>query len=138
MPLRVSGRVEIPDAEIELNAIRSAGPGGQNVNKLATAVHLRFDIRASSLPEFHKERLLALRDNRITREGVVVIKASEYRNLEKNREAALARLLELITRATRVQKARKPTKPTRSAKRKRMDQKTRRGRIKALRGKVTD
>jgi ribosome-associated protein len=138
MPLFVSNRVEIPDAEIEINAIRSPGPGGQNVNKLATAVHLRFDIRASSLPEFHKQRLLALSDGRITRDGVIVIKASEYRTLEKNREAALARLRELLVRATRVQKARKPTKPTLGSKKKRLEQKTRRGRIKAMRGRVTE
>jgi ribosome-associated protein len=138
MPLFVSNRVEIPDAEIEINAIRSPGPGGQNVNKLATAVHLRFDIRASSLPEFHKQRLLALSDGRITRDGVIVIKASEYRTLEKNREAALARLRELLVRATLVQKARKPTKPTLGSKKKRLEQKTRRGRIKAMRGRVTE
>ena len=138
MPLRISNAVEIPDADIAINPIRSPGPGGQNVNKLATAVHLRFDIRASSLPDFHKERLLAWNDNRITREGVVVIKANEYRTQEKNREAALSRLRELIVRATRVQKARKATKPTRAAKRKRLDEKTRRGRIKALRGRVDD
>jgi ribosome-associated protein len=101
-------------------------------------VHLRFDIRASSLPEFHKQRLLALSDGRITRDGVIVIKASEYRTLEKNREAALARLRELLVRATRVQKARKPTKPTLGSKKKRLEQKTRRGRIKAMRGRVTE
>jgi ribosome-associated protein len=138
MNLRLSDGVEIPEAEIEFNAIRSSGPGGQNVNKLATTVHLRFDIRASSLPDFHKQRLLALRDSRINREGVVIIKAGEYRTLEKNRAAALSRLQELIDRAIKVKKARRPTKPTLGSKQKRVDQKTRRGRIKVLRGRVTD
>jgi len=138
MPLRISNQVVIPDAEIEINAIRSPGPGGQNVNKLSTAVHLRFDIRASSLPEFHKHRLLSLNDGRITRDGVVVIKASEYRSLDKNREAALARLLAMIRDAVRVEKTRKPTKPSRGARNRRMDKKTQRGRIKSLRGKVND
>ena len=138
MPLFISSRVEIPDAEIEINPIRSAGPGGQNVNKLATAVHLRFDIRASSLPDFHKERLLAWSDSRITRDGVVVIKAIEYRTQEKNREAALSRLRELVLQATRVQKPRKATKPTRASQRKRVDEKTHRGRIKALRSSHND
>ncbi len=136
--LRLSGRVEIPESELEISAIRSPGPGGQNVNKLATAVHLRFDVRASSLPDFHKQRLLALNDRRITRDGVVVIKSNEYRSLEKNRQAAIQRLLDLIRGATQVQKARKATRPTRGSQKRRMDGKTRRGRIKALRGKVTD
>ncbi len=136
--LRLSNRIEISESELEISAIRSPGPGGQNVNKLATAVHLRFDVRASSLPDFHKQRLLALNDRRITRDGVVIIKANEYRSLEKNRQAAVERLLELIRGATQVQKARKATRPTRSSKKRRMDNKTRRGRIKALRGKVSE
>jgi len=138
VPLRISGRVTIPDDEIELTAIRAQGAGGQNVNKVSSAIHLRFDIRASSLPDFYKQRLLALRDRRINREGVIVIKAQQHRTREKNRKEALQRLAELVRRAAAMQKKRIPTKPTAGSRRRRLESKTRRGRIKALRGKVTE
>lgn len=134
--LEISNTVHLPAHEIELSAIRAQGAGGQNVNKVSSAVHLRFDIHASSLPQFHKERLLALRDSRITSEGVVVIKAQQYRTQEQNRADALARLRELILGAIHVEKARRPTKPTRGSKVRRLDAKGKRGTIKAGRGKV--
>lgn len=136
MPLKISNHTEIPDEEIQLSAIRAQGAGGQNVNKVSTAIHLRFDINNSSLPEFYKERLLALKDSRINKEGILVIKAQQFRTQEKNREDALNRLLGLIQSATKVQKQRRPTKPTRNSQKKRMDSKTKRGQTKVNRGKV--
>jgi ribosome-associated protein len=137
MALRISGQVELPESEIELQSIRAQGSGGQKVNKTSSAVHLRFDINASSLPEFYKQRLLGLRDSRISKEGVLIIKAQQYRTLEQNRQDAMDRLVQLIKDATTTEKVRRPTKPTRSSQRKRMDSKTKHSRLKQLR-KRTD
>jgi len=136
--LEISQNVSIPDNEIEISAIRAQGSGGQNVNKVSSAIHLRFDINASSLPDFYKQRLLALRDKRITKDGVIIIKAQKYRTQEKNRDDAFERLAEIIKGVTAVQKARRPTKPSRNSQKRRMDSKTQRSKIKKLRGRVTE
>jgi len=129
-------RMNIDPNEVEFSAIRAQGPGGQNVNKVSNAVHARFDITASSLPEHIKERLLALRDTRITREGVVVLKAQQSRSLEANKEDALRRLQELVDSVAVLPTVRRPTKPTRSSQRRRLDGKAKDGERKQLRGKV--
>ncbi len=138
MVLSITNTVSIPLNEITLTPIRAQGAGGQNVNKVSSAIHLRFDIQSSSLPEFYKHRLLSLSDSRLTDEGVIVIKAQQHRTQEKNRADALERLAVLIRRAIHTPKNRKPTRPSCAARRKRVDKKTERGKVKSLRKKVTD
>ena len=130
--------ITLREEEIEFVPIRAQGAGGQNVNKVSNAIHLRFDVPASSLPEAVKTRLLQLRDQRISADGVVVIKAQQYRSLEKNREDALARLHEIVARAAVVPRTRRPTKPTKASQRRRVESKVRRGQVKALRKRVVD
>lgn len=130
--------VALDPAEVEFIAIRAQGPGGQNVNKVSCAVHARFDVGASSLPAWVKERLLDMRDSRITRDGVVVLKAQQSRSLEQNKEDALRRLQALVDAASEVQLMRRATRPTRGSQRRRLEEKTRSGQVKALRGKVRE
>ena len=134
--LEISQNVSIPDNEIEILAIRAQGSGGQNVNKVSSAIHLRFNIISSSLPEFYKQCLIGLRDKRITKDGVIIIKAQQFRTQEKNRDDALERLREIIKGAVVIPKVRRPTKPSRGSQKRRMDNKKQRSKIKVLRGKV--
>ncbi len=136
--LKITNRTAIPLNEIEFSAVRSQGAGGQNVNKVATAIHLRFDIKAASLSPLYKERLLNLSDRRITKDGVIIIKAQQHRTQEQNKTDALRRLQEIILQATITIPKRKATKPSRRAQRQRMDSKAKRSQVKALRSKVTD
>lgn len=132
----INKNIELSDKEVELNPMRAQGAGGQNVNKVSSAIHLRFDVAASSLSDDLKQRLLDSKDSRITKEGVLIIKAQQHRTQERNKLDAIERLKDFILAGTEVQKARTPTKPSRNAKRKRTDSKVQRGRTKALRGKV--
>jgi ribosome-associated protein len=132
--LQISPHVSIPDTEIDIHAMRAQGAGGQHVNKVSSAVHLRFDVPASSLPGFYKEQLLKLKDHRISREGVITIKAQQYRSQEQNKADALARLRALIQSIAIPRKKRKATKPTKGSQQRRLESKTKRGRLKALRG----
>lgn len=138
MPVNISADLTIPDDELEITAIRAQGAGGQNVNKVSTAIHLRFDIRASSLPERYKERLLQLPDQRVSKEGVIVLKAQKYKSQEKNRAEALSRLLQIVSSVTATRKRRIATQPSKSAQRKRLDGKRRRSLVKILRGKIDE
>ena len=134
--LQISQQVAIPDAEIDIQAIRAQGAGGQNVNKVSSAIHLRFDINASSLPEWYKQKLLQLNDQRISNDGIIVIKSQQFRSQDKNREEALKRLQALVKTVAVIPKKRKPTRPTLASKLRRIEGKTKRGRLKGLRGKI--
>jgi ribosome-associated protein len=134
--IHISSHITIPDSEIDIHAMRSQGAGGQNVNKVSTAIHLQFNIAASSLPPFYKEELLKLRDSRISEDGIITIKAQQYRSQEQNREDALARLSELIQNIAIERKKRRATKPTKSSQNRRIESKKKQGRLKALRGSI--
>ncbi len=134
--LKISNQVSVPLTEIKIVPIRAMGPGGQNVNKVSSAVHLRYDIKTASLPDLYKENLLKLKDRRISKDGVVVIKAQRYRSQEKNIEDALARLQALIKRSSVTPKTRKVTRPTKGSQQKRLNHKKKRGQLKTLRGKI--
>lgn len=136
--LRINDQISLPEAELNIRGIRASGPGGQNVNKVSSAVHVRFEIDPSSLPQEYKDRLRSLRDSRITADGVINIKAQRSRSFETNRLEALERLATLIASAGVTQKPRKPTRPSRAARQRRLDQKTRRARVKTMRGRVVD